>query len=88
MLGTRNVPVAQVAPTQRAKYATGSGRAEKKVVLAAAKELYGLDFPTDDEADAAILAAIGSRYLGEPCESDNGLLAARTEIVEKIAWPI
>jgi crossover junction endodeoxyribonuclease RuvC len=86
MLGLRNIPVAQVAPTQRAKYATGNGRAEKKVVHAEAKELYGLlSACTDDEGDAAILAAIGSRYLGEPCEPDSDY---RLELVKTLTWPM
>lgn len=85
MLGLRSIPVAQVAPTQRAKYATGNGRAEKKVVHAEAIELYSLfSACTDDEGDAAILAAIGSRYLGEPCEPDSDY---RLELVKALAWP-
>lgn len=86
-LHNRQIPVAEVAPTARAKYGTGKGNAAKADVHAAVKARYArLDLPikTNDEADAVILAAMGARHLGQPVDdvSDDQLAA-----MEKVAWP-
>lgn len=63
-----DIPVVKVAPATRAKYLTGSGRAKKPEVLAAAQLRYELDkewIPNDDVADALGLADMGIRHLGE-----------------------
>lgn len=73
------IPVVQVAPATRAKYITGSGRADKKLVLAKARERYGelthLDekasIPNDDVADALGLADMGARSKGEGLVPDE-----------------
>jgi len=58
-----------VPPASRAKYATGSGRADKHEVLAAVRETYpAADVPQHDVADAVALAAIGARIDGFPVE--------------------
>jgi Holliday junction resolvasome RuvABC endonuclease subunit len=65
----RLVPVVGVAPATRAKYITGNGRASKDVVLTFARHAYdGIRIHNHDEADAAGLAAMGSRFLGQPVE--------------------
>jgi Holliday junction resolvasome RuvABC endonuclease subunit len=61
----RDMPVAVVPPMCRAKYATGNGNARKTAVLDAAQRRYGAILPTDDEADALILRAMGLDYLGQ-----------------------
>jgi Holliday junction resolvasome RuvABC endonuclease subunit len=61
----RDIPVAVIPPTCRAKYATGRGNARKTAVLDAAQRRYGAILPTDDEADALILRAMGLDYLGQ-----------------------
>lgn len=74
-LRAAEVPVVQVAPTTRAKYLSGDGRADKKVVMAHAIETYtdllmaGKRITKDDEADAIGLAAMGARWLGWPVEA-------------------
>src|SRR6185437_13090231 len=51
-----------VSPSQRMKYATGKGNAQKDAVLAAAiKRWPTVDITGNDTADALILAAIGCR---------------------------
>lgn len=62
----REIPVATVPPTCRAKYATGNGAARKTAVLEAARTRYGQPYPNDNEADAAILRAMGLDRLGQP----------------------
>ena len=60
------IPVAIVPPTCRAKYATGSGGSRKTAVIDAAQRRYGALLPTDDEADALVLRAMGLDWLGQP----------------------
>ncbi|MEV5140324.1 hypothetical protein AB0K71_06055 [Streptomyces syringium] len=62
----RDIPVAVIPPTCRAKYATGSGAARKAAVLEAAQRRYGAILDSDDEADALILRAMGLHFLGQP----------------------
>ncbi len=62
----RDIPVAVIPPTCRAKYATGSGASRKVAVLEAAQRRYGAILPSDDEADALILRAMGLHFLGQP----------------------
>lgn len=81
------IPIARVSPMQRAKYGTGKGNSKKKDVHAEVKVRYGssaLPIKTNDEADAVILAAMGSRHLGKPVESflPDSYLAA----MEKVMW--
>lgn len=78
--------VAEVSPSQRMKYATGSGAADKDKVLAAVIRRYvDVEVSGNDTADALVLAAMGARYLGEPYEPDLPLthLAA----MDKVDWP-
>lgn len=60
----RDVPVAVMPPTCRAKYATGSGAAGKAAVLEAVTARYGAQFDNDDECDAFVLFAAGLDWLG------------------------
>lgn len=85
------IPVATVAPATRAKYITGSGRADKKTVLAHATHAYCNDgpfrsIPNDDVADAAGLAAMGARWLGEPVEPFE-LPAPNLAAMGSVRWP-
>ena len=60
---------AVVAPTQRAKYASGKGNASKDTVLLAVAARYPSVGVTDNnQADALVLAAMGARHLGHPVE--------------------
>lgn len=64
-------PLLIVEPKTRAKYAAGSGNADKSDVLAAVRATYpDVDVPQHDVADAMTLAAIGARFLGCPVELD------------------
>lgn len=87
-LHTAGVDYAAVSPKQRAKYATGNGNSQKAEVHAYVKGRYAtedLPIKTNDEADAVILAAMGARYLGMPCERgdlDESLLSA----MDKVVW--
>jgi crossover junction endodeoxyribonuclease RuvC len=80
----RSVPVVEVPPTCRAKYATGNGRAGKDEVLHAARKRWGYEGTDYNEADAVILAAMGARHLG--CTKDNELPDTHLSAMEKIRW--
>lgn len=70
-LETCGVRVVEVAPQERAKYATGNGRADKHDVLAAVRAEYpDADVPNHDVADAIALAARLARLMGEPIDRD------------------
>lgn len=70
-LKAMGVEVLVVTPQQRAKYATGSGGADKHDVLAAIRaEHPDADVPNHDVADAVALAAWGARSIGEPVDRD------------------
>ncbi|MFG2225351.1 hypothetical protein [Streptomyces sp. NPDC048644] len=84
-LCARDIPVAVVPPTSRAKYATGKGNSRKAVVLDAAQHRYGAVLDTDDEADALILRAMGLHHLGQPlAEVPDGHRAA----LAGCQWPV
>lgn len=87
-LFNRNVEVAQVSPMQRAKYGTGMGNSAKGAVHSEVKETYGRDdlpIVSNDEADAVLLAAMGSRHLGEIVE--EYLTPAHLAAMTKTVWP-
>jgi len=78
--------VVEVAPTTRARYATGKGNAAKDLVLAAVIKRYpDWDITGNDVADALILAAMGARHLGHPIESS--LPTTHLAAMAGVAWP-
>jgi hypothetical protein len=83
-LCARDIPVAVIPPMSRAKYATGKGNSRKAAVLDAAQKRYGAILPTDDEADALILRAMGLEWLGQAlAEVPDGHRAA----LAGVQWP-
>lgn len=59
-----------VATSQRARYATGKGNANKEAVLLAAVARFpGVTLTNNNESDALICAAVGCRHLGFPVDS-------------------
>ena len=68
-LYTLHFPILEVKPNLRAKYATGRpGAGKQEVVIAVTRRYPTIEFRTDDEADALVLAAIGMRLLDHPIE--------------------
>lgn len=79
-------PIAEVAPTARAKYGTGKGNAGKDAVLAAVVRRYAdVEVEGNDDADALILAAMGARWLGKPIE--DSLPIAHLAAMDSVKWP-
>ncbi|WAB09183.1 RuvC-like resolvase [Gordonia phage LittleMunchkin] len=66
-LARRHADVLTATPQAVKMYATGAGNADKDEVLAAVVRRYpNLAVTNNNTADAVILAAMGSHYLGEP----------------------
>lgn len=82
------IPVAEVSPSARAKYATGAGggpKAAKDAVLAAVVRRYSdVEVDGNDVADALLLAAMGARHLDAPIDE---VPAVNLQAMEKVAWP-
>lgn len=80
--------VATVSPNGRAKYGTGRGNAPKDEVLAAVLRRYSRDdlpIADNNQADAVLLAAMGSRYLGHLVE--ESLPVKNLEAMVGAYWP-
>lgn len=77
-----DVPLIVVGTSQRAKYATGSGRAGKdEVMLSTAKLWPEAGVTNNNEADAMVVAAVGCHHLGHPiCP----VTKYRTDVMAKI----
>lgn len=87
-LRARKIPIAVIAPTTRAKWATGTGRAGKATVLAAVRTTWApwvKLIANDDIGDALVLAEIGARHLGE--ELHFPPRRRHVEALAGITWP-
>lgn len=76
---------AEVSPTGLKKYATGKGNAAKDEVLAAViKRFPTFDVGGNDQADALVLAAMGSDHLGHPLID---MPVEHRKALKAVAWP-
>lgn len=79
------IPVAEVAPTCRAKYATGKGNASKEDVLSAViRRFPAFTSSNNNEADALVLCAMGYDLIGDPIVE---MPAAHRVALTAVAWP-
>lgn len=79
-------PVIEVAPSSRAKLATGSGKATKDDVVAATRAAYpNAQIPDDNVADAIALMWAGSRWAGDETPA---YLPGQEEAFARLTWPI
>lgn len=81
-------PFVEIAPTVRAKFATGRGNAGKSEVVSAVSARTGItwDGPgNEDRCDAWILQEIGLTHLGR---ARYEWPATHLAALEKIAWPL
>ncbi len=80
-------PVAVAQPTTLKKFATGTGRAEKDEVLAAAIAAFpGAGIRNNDVADASVLAAMGAVHVG--VEFGGGFAPSGRDSVKAVRWPL
>lgn len=82
------VPVAEVSPTTLKKYAIGKGGGSdsgKDAVLAAVIRRYpDVNVTGNDEADALVLAAMGSRHAGQPIDD---MPKTHLAAMDAVRWP-
>jgi Holliday junction resolvasome RuvABC endonuclease subunit len=86
-IAQRGIPLVSVSPGGRAKFATGTGRGNKDLVLSEWSRITGVDFAGDhNQADASVLRELGMHLLGEPTYqlSSDRLLALTA--VKKNPW--
>ena len=78
------IPYVEIAPTQRAKYATGRGNAAKHLVISELSARTGRTFPDDNQADAYILHAMTLDHYGHPIID---LPKTHRDVLTAITWP-
>lgn len=61
----------EVTPKSLKQFATGIGDANKREIAAAVKSRYGLEFKTNHECDAYVLARLGACVLGLESPADG-----------------
>lgn len=84
------IPLAVIAPTSRAKWATGRGNAGKtEVAIAVARLWPNHDARTDDEWDALALATMGAQHLAwdVPTRAHHALTRAAVTWPKHLATP-
>jgi Holliday junction resolvasome RuvABC endonuclease subunit len=79
------VPVAIVITSQLKKYATGKGNADKDSVLIAVVQRLPIMVTNNNEADAAVLYAMGMAHLGHPIAV---LPAQHRSALDGVKWPV
>jgi Holliday junction resolvasome RuvABC endonuclease subunit len=78
------VPYAVASPASRAKYATGRGNAAKADVIREVTRRFPWFVGGEDEADAAVLAAMGADHLGVPMAT---MPATHRAALDAVKWP-
>lgn len=85
-LRARRIPIAVVAPKTRALWATGSGNADKKQILATVRAWWPTTrIANHDQADALVLAAVGAFHAGDPIPFD--VKERHTTNLAAVQWP-
>lgn len=84
-LWERGLPYVDVPPATLKRFATGKGNAPKDQVLVAAVKRSGIEFATNDEADAWWLRALACEAYGEPIVD---VPAAQRAVVSAVSWPL
>jgi len=82
MFHHHGIPWIVAAPTQVKKFATGEGKATKEKIAVACYKHWGVEFNTNDEADAYVLMRIGMALKGIGVDKLTGY---QKEIVKTIS---
>lgn len=76
-----------VPPARLKRWATGNGNAPKELMVAAARQL-GHDPRNDDEADAALLRALGLHGLTGDDPFPTADPGHRLDVISNMTWPV
>lgn len=79
-----DVPVVEVPPPTRARYACGKAAAKDAVLAAVVRRYSDVEVTGNDEADALVLAAMGARHLGVPIDD---LPKTHLAAMDAVRWP-
>ena len=86
-LHSRDIPVAVCAPATRAKWAAGTGRADKAAVAAHLARMWqAVELADDNQSDALALATMGAQYLGLNLACGQPL-ARHLDTLPAVKWP-
>jgi crossover junction endodeoxyribonuclease RuvC len=90
MLWENGLPYKEIAPMQLKQFATGKGTAQKDHILMAVYKKWGLEFRTNDEADAFILAQMirNLKQLASDGHEYTHLTLYEREVLEKLLNPV
>jgi len=80
MLHVTGIKWIEITPSQVKKFATGMGNCGKDIVLQQVYKRWGMEFKTSDEADAFVLAKIGTILLGHK----EKLIKAQEEVIDAL----
>jgi crossover junction endodeoxyribonuclease RuvC len=70
----------EITPSQVKKFAAGVGNCGKDIIMQQVYKRWGMEFKTSDEADAFILAKIGTILLGHK----EKLIKAQEEVIDAL----
>lgn len=93
MMHENEIDYIEIPPLRLKQFATGKGSAEKDHILLAVFKKWGVEFKTNDEADAFILAQMARvlwtvRSIGEPAYDKLKLTAYEREVIGNILNPV
>jgi crossover junction endodeoxyribonuclease RuvC len=80
LLFENKIQYIDIAPSQIKKFATGKGNAQKDHVLLAVYKKWGIEFKTNDEADAFVAAQVVRAMF----EDADGALVYEKEVLKKL----
>ena len=83
LLFIRKISYYAVTPQQLKKYATGKGSGDKNVIMREVYKKWRVEFKTDDETDAFVLAQIG-KGIEIYKKNKSKLLKYEQEVIEKV----
>lgn len=83
LLHKRGIPWIEIPPSQVKKFAAGMGNCGKDIVLQQVYKRWGMEFKTSDEADAFVLAKIGTILLGH----EEKLTKKQEEVIKVLKSP-
>jgi Holliday junction resolvasome RuvABC endonuclease subunit len=87
LLFERDIPIVEIAPKSRAKYATGNGNADKGLVIQHASMRAGRIFDDDNQADAWWLWQMGLAHYDCCNPLHVSVPALHLKALDKIEWP-
>jgi Holliday junction resolvasome, endonuclease subunit len=87
MMYEKNIPYIEVPPLQLKKFATGKATAQKDHILMSVYKKWGIEFKTNDEADAYVLARMARCIEFAKREKHINVTGYELEVIQNILEP-